>query len=432
MKCTGTATTCTACPGNQFLFNQDCFTQCPGVVIDGQCKAECPAGQFAAGGVCNPCDPKCATCSGTAANCLRCANNFKTFNGDCVAQCPAGLLDNGFACLPCDPSCDGCSGAAFLCDRCQPQLIKVNGRCIAGCPAGQFYDAQQASCLFCGRGCSQCRSLTQCEQCSNSEEVPINGECVQRCPIGAQLINGECVCSLGNLHLNACVSRCPPTYYAFNRKCELCQSPCRECSGSATNCLNCVEGFTFNPSTEPKCTRTNQCQFGQYQDRNNVCQRICPNSFFYYKTVCVVRCPNGFEPNAFGGCVARTNPSICTFPQFQQGSSCVNDCGMGFFGNTVTRMCEECVANCMSCQNAASCVQCNPNYISVNGQCVLSLGCTESQVQYKGECMESCPAGTGRQGRTCIRACASAETYFYQGFCYSTCPTESRTDDACI
>ena len=387
-------------------------------------------GEYAVGGECEECDAKCATCSGTATNCLRCANNFKTLNGDCVTQCPLNYLDTGFACLECDASCDGCSGAVDLYNACRAQLIKVNGRCVEGCDDGQFYDAAAATCTLCGTGCSRCRSLTQCEQCFNQNETPLNGNCVRTCPIGAELnSNNECVCLIGNLHLGVCVSQCPPIFYSLNRRCEPCQQPCRECSGSATNCLNCIEGFEFNPTSQPRCTRINSCQFGQYLDGNGVCRRICNSNDFYYKTACVVRCPNTHEPNGFGGCVERTNRSICSPPQFQKGSVCVNSCGLGYFPNRVTRICEQCIQNCLVCQNTVSCSQCDVNYLPINGQCILSLGC--EVVQYRGECLESCPLGTRRRDRICVRLCPSG-TFFLSGVCYGSCPSGENTDDACI
>ena len=394
-ECRGTATRCIGCDSNQFLFSNDCFAQCPGVVIGSECREECPPGEYAIGGRCEECDGKCATCSGTASNCLRCANGFKALDGDCVARCSSNYLDTGFACLECDSSCDGCSGAVDLCNVCRGQFLKVNGRCVEGCDAGQFYDAAGATCAFCGRGCSRCRSLTQCEQCFNQNETPLNGECVRSCPIGAQLNNGECVCLVGNLHLETCVTQCPPTFYALNRRCQPCQQPCRQCAGSATNCLSCIEGYEFDSAAQPRCSRINSCPFGQFRDASGVCRRICNPNDFYYKTACVVRCPSTHEPNGFGGCVARTSPSICPLPQFQKGSTCVGNCGLGYFPNQATRICEQCIENCLVCQDTVSCSQCGSGYLPVDGVCILSLGCPG--VQYRGECLESCPERTRRR-----------------------------------
>ena len=89
---------------------------CPGVLIEGVCRAECPPGQFkTTNNECEDCDGKCATCEGTAVSCLRCANGFRSFNGDCVESCPSNLLDTGISCVPCDSSCIGCAGAPALC-----------------------------------------------------------------------------------------------------------------------------------------------------------------------------------------------------------------------------------------------------------------------------------------------------------------------------
>ena len=168
--------------------------------------------------MCKECEDKCSTCEDSAGNCLRCTEGLKGLNGDCVERCPDDHLDRAGECVPCEPECDGCTGATFLCERCRGQLIKASGRCIEKCPDAQFYNSQLQICQPCSEGCSACRSATLCSDCFEPL-VPINGGCVPRCPTGAQLVNGECVCRMGSLHLGVCVSPCPSRFYSLDRKC---------------------------------------------------------------------------------------------------------------------------------------------------------------------------------------------------------------------
>ena len=166
---------------------------------------------------------------GSASNCLRCANSYKSFNDNCVEECPPNYLDTGITCTACDASCIGCSGSTSLCERCSGTLIKVNGRCITGCPDGQFYVLATESCLPCGSGCSRCSSITQCFSCFDPALIPVEGECVQPCPLGAIFVGSRCVCNEGNLLGDVCVDICPERFVSVNGICQLCQNPCRDC-----------------------------------------------------------------------------------------------------------------------------------------------------------------------------------------------------------
>ena len=427
--CTGISTQCTSCFENQFLFKNNCFNECPAAVVNGVCTDRCPDGSYLDGNVCRSCSTECETCEGSASNCLRCSSGFKSYKGSCTATCPMNTLDQGAFCADCDPTCNGCSGATFLCDQCATGLVKSGLRCIERCLDGQYLDATTQSCEFCGSGCKTCLSPTQCIECTNPLFTSINGECRETCPPGSRRVGTECVCTFGVKHLGACVSSCPEGFYAVNGECQACLAPCKACFGSATTCLNCREGFELDATTR-ECKRESSCPFGQFLSSSG-CKRICEANMFFHKSACVFMCPTGFMDNTFGGCVEKTNPTICPMGEFQKGSVCVKTCDTQFFANEVTRTCDRCISGCMICVNAISCFQCDAGKVLMNGMCSDSIGCQENEVQYNGMCMARCPAGTYRTGMTCMRGCRDG-TFFYQNLCYPTCPTGKRTADACV
>ena len=106
---------------------------------DQGCVQSCNDGTFASNGVCQVCDFSCATCLGSATNCISCPNNQILYQGGCWTTCPAILLQStgtgsatcvnscpdGFykvsatACAPCSPQCTTCSNGPDNCTSCQ-------------------------------------------------------------------------------------------------------------------------------------------------------------------------------------------------------------------------------------------------------------------------------------------------------------------------
>jgi proprotein convertase subtilisin/kexin type 5 len=431
LTCSGTSTYCTSCPDGQHQYKNGCYAQCPGVIVSGRCTDRCADGQFASGGSCFPCDAKCEACSGSATNCTRCANGFMSYAGDCVVTCPTGYFPSSGVCLQCDISCNGCSGSPFICDSCAVGYVRSGNRCIEGCSQGQYIDFRSNTCDFCGEGCKVCSSPTQCSQCIDPTLVPLNGVCKKSCPPGAQLVGDTCICTFGSYFSGACISSCLDGYYSRNRVCEACQPPCRLCSGTATYCLSCISGYDLDTATNT-CVRISKCKYGQYEDTTGTCRRRCINKF-YYNTVCLTTCPPGFKDNGFGGCVDEPNQSICKAPQFQQGSTCVSACQVGFYPDYLSRICQKCPANCFLCNGPSLCFQCLPGYIPIHGKCEVSLGCLPRQVQFNDLCWDGCPIGTYLESNTCIRACPEKH-YYYDELCYPSCPTQAsrNTPDACV
>lgn len=136
---------CTSCQNGQGYLQTSAVSQ--------SCVQTCNDGTFANNGVCSVCDFKCATCIGSATNCISCPANQILYEGGCWATCPAILLSStgtgsascvsncpdGFykvsatECAPCSPQCTTCEGGPNNCTSCLQGSVSVNGTCSVNC-----------------------------------------------------------------------------------------------------------------------------------------------------------------------------------------------------------------------------------------------------------------------------------------------------------
>ena len=192
--------------------------------------------------------------------------------------------------------------------------------------------------------------------------------------------------------------------------------PCENCAGSIENCTTCMAGFSISQdgAGNQRCIRTSNCRFGYFEE-DSICKRLCPNRF-YHKNACLPRCPSGFRDNGFFVCVS--DSSVCPPPTFLKGTSCVDNCGIGFYPDTPTRECLQCIANCDSCTNGDRCITCSLNYFAdALRRCVLNLNCGQNQqFQYRNGCVDECPTSTIPDGDRCIEVCLE-DHLFIDGFC---------------
>ena len=179
------------------------------------------------------CSGECATCSGSASNCLSCGFSQYGFNlflsgSQCLLTCPISFWANTGT-----HTCDGCSPGCLTCtnigtNNCQSctnvtstQYYKHIGAttCDTTCPAGQYIDAAYPNdCRPCASNCITC--LGTADHCTNTN------------------------CSVNFLFLNnSCLSTCPTNYYYADttaRLCSSCASGCLKCFGSLTSqCTEC-------------------------------------------------------------------------------------------------------------------------------------------------------------------------------------------------
>lgn len=115
------------------------------------------------------------------------------------------------------------------------------------CPASTYYAA--SSCLACSSRCLTCEGTsTNCVSCA-STQYHYNNDCFNDCP--AAIVNGKCT------------DICPDGKFYENSKCNDCDAKCMTCSGSATNCTVCADGYI---SYAGSCFQN--CPKGTYKSGN--------------------------------------------------------------------------------------------------------------------------------------------------------------------
>ena len=127
------------------------------------------------------------------------------------------------------------------------------------------------------------------------------------------------------------LSQCPagystPTIISGVGMCGNCGTNCAICTDSAT-CTECVSSnFVILSGV---CTPFNCLNCANCNDTANICFRCVPG-YFLHNNGCTSYCPNGY------------------------------------YGDSLTGTCVQCLANCDICFNGTSCSQCISGYIFVS------------------------------------------------------------------
>lgn len=461
--CLGSNSTCTSCPSGKVLYNGACYDKCPFVMIGGICTFNCAKGLYKTPiNSCVACDSTCASCDTNAKNCTSCVSGF-ALNGSCVKACPTNFFGLNGQCQPCNAECNGCVNTCSNCVNCAAGYYKCGSLCVKTCNPNQFPDSGSNTCISCNTNCKTCSSQQFCTTCANPQAVPVNGvcndcsypcqtcgtapsicktcvtgfnlvgqTCIAACPTGATPVNGVCVCNSGYIYSNQCVASCPTGYGPVGGQCTQCASNCAGCSGSPNACTSCVSGYSLNVVTG-SCQIAPTCQFGQYfSQSSNACSRICPQNTFYYESVCLTACLQGYQDNGVGGCVATSVQSGCSYPYYLSNGVCISNCPASTYADSNSRVCKSCSSNCFSCLTNTFCYACNAGFDLTNGVCITStVTCPSGQFRYNGVCYTACPVGSCPQGNFCQRVCP-AGSWSYNNGCYRTCPTQYTTNDACV
>jgi len=461
--CLGSNTTCTSCPAGKVLYNGACYAQCPYLMIGGICTFNCAKGLYKTNvNTCLPCDSTCVSCDSNPKNCTSCLTGA-AYNGTCVKNCPINFLAVNGICTACNPTCYGCVNNCDNCIDCAPGYFKCGTQCLKTCYPNQFPDTTTRTCITCSSTCKTCSSQQFCTTCANPQAVPVNGicndcsypcntcgsgpsvclscvsgfslvgsTCIAACPTGAASINGICQCKTGAIYSGQCVTSCPSGFGNIGGQCVACAANCVSCSGQATLCTSCVTGYAFNAVTST-CQVAPTCQFGQYfSQSSNSCTRICPGNTYYFSSVCLTSCLQGYQDNGVGGCIQTQVSTGCSYPYFLSNGVCVSNCPASSYADSSIRVCSSCSANCFSCLSNTFCYACSPGYDLKNGICIASTtSCPSGQLRYNGACYATCPIGTCPTSNYCQRVCP-AGSWSYNGGCYRQCPTNYTTDDACV
>jgi len=434
--------------------------------VDQSCVQNCIDGTFANNGVCQVCDFKCATCLGSATNCISCPANQILYQGGCWATCPAILLqgtgtgsatcvDNcpdGFykvsatACAPCSIQCTTCSNGPNNCTTCLQGSVSSNGSCSVSCGENEF--SFQGVCVACSQSCYGCsvtptncitcaagfvRSGSICQRgCQNAQFFDTNQQVCVNCPSGCA------ACSAANF----CTSCVNAAIIPRGGVCSNCPYPCNTCDGTGA-CTTCLSGFYFFQS---RCQ--DACPTGA-TPRNGVC--VC-SSGIVSDGNCVASCQSGFTA-INGRCVACS--SNCA--QCSGSTTACTSCLSGFQIDASTQRCVS-VTQCpygQDFQNGVCSNICDNGFFFFENMCIYggcfsgyaanafggcirtgaapTLACSAGQFLLNGRCVSNCGNGffPDNLSQRCLACSANCVACFSASFCV-TCQTGFQaTNGAC-
>lgn len=348
------------------------------------CVLTCVDGTYASEGVCQVCDFRCATCLGSATNCISCPSGQILYKGGCWATCPAIQLQavgqnascvdqcpDGFyklsvtECAPCAIECTTCQGGPRNCTSCLHGSVSINGTCSVTCGENEF--SFQGICVACSASCYGCQYSPQnCLKCADG-----------------YVLTGS-ICQKGCLSYQF--------YDNTQKKCINCGPGCATCS-SYNYCTSCS-----NANITPRGGVCSNCPYPCATcDGSGACTS-CLSGFYYFQGSCQTSCPVGASPvNGICQCASG----------IVSNGQCVTSCGSGF--TSIGGTCQPCNPNCAECSGGVnSCTKC----IS---------GFTIDMATQKCVSQASCPYGQDLSNGVCSSVCDNG-FYFYEGICiYGGC-----------
>jgi hypothetical protein len=450
---------CTSCQNGQGYLQTSAVSQ--------SCVQTCNDGTFASNGVCQVCDFKCATCLGSATNCISCPANQILYQGGCWATCPGILLQstgtgsatcvdncpNGFykvsatECAPCSPQCTTCDSGPSNCTSCQQGSVSLNGTCSVTCGENQF--SFQGVCVSCSVSCYGCSvTPTNCNTCA-SGYVKSGSICQKGCQ-NAQFFDTNqqiCVSCPSNCASCSAATYCTSCVNAAiiprGGVCSNCPYPCNTCDGTGA-CTSCLSGFYFFQS---KCQTT--CPAGAYPS-NGIC--VC-SSGIVSNGNCVASCQNGYTA-LNGNCVAcNSNCAQC--------SGNINTCTSCLTGFTIDATTKRCVSNtqCPYGQESDSgvCTNiCDSGFFYYEGICIYggcfsgyadngfggctrtsaapTLTCAAGQFLLNGSCVSNCGNGyfPDNLSQKCLTCAANCVACFSASYCVTCQSGFQASNGACV
>ena len=213
--------------------------------------------------------------------------------------------------------------------------------CKSGCPVGTTVEVN-GICLNCDSSCATCEGSTStCVSCTGTNYL-YNNQCLVSCPAGI---------TIADTNLYTCTN---------------CDSNCVTCETTIFKCVTCQAGWNL------------------YLEN---CYENCPENFTALSGVCTENpaptdCNTGCTTLMLGNltCDAECNVAGCNNDN--------GDCVQGPLECTDTQYidestCKNCVAPCIKCNSALSCITCGTN-TSTGAQKLL----------YVDQCFDNCPSGS--------------------------------------
>ncbi|KAL4482843.1 hypothetical protein ABPG74_018869 [Tetrahymena malaccensis] len=330
------------------------------------------------------------------------------------------------------------NGFENVCWNCKVQNCAVctkNYRQCISCKDGYFLKNNE---------CNQC-SLSNCSKCTYDSSK--DSELCSACQKGFQLVQGECVKQCSNGYLvtqKECLNCSPGTFYSDNQ-CVKCSKYCLQCTGPhPSQCQQCQDNFVLEegkgcitnefdivPSfkakqfKDPRTNSWKECNFScdQCIDSTDLCVECNPNLKYFVKDGdrqrCYNRCPPYYEPkqtklnpsNDFIECVISKNYESDLYAADKIIKEAESRCPEKQYWNFQTKLCNKCTNNCINCNDASSCIECEPSYYWNDNRKTCS------------PCHPSCQKCSGPLQNNCL-SCAIGNKLFpnNNGSCGDTIP----------
>jgi len=190
----------------------------------------------------------------------------------------------------------------------------------------------------------------------------------------------------------------------------MCDSSCKECSGTTTTCTSCPDGKylygttcindcpsnTLKDTVKMKCTDcASSC--AECSETTSKCTS-CHNADYLYGSTCAGSCPPSITITNTKTCDACVSPckecvgttgscTSCIDNFYLDGSTCVENCPAGKVKDPSTMTCKTCESPCKECTETIS----------------TCTSCIADHYLYESTCVDPCPSGTrANQGKmTC-------------------------------
>lgn len=284
-------------------------------------------------------------------------------------------------------------------------------RCLAACTVStHFLDVSQALCVPCSDTCDNagCTAPGGRACRGGCAKALLGDECVLDCPL-THYLDSEGVCRVCDAHCTAAagVRRC---HGAGPAKC----TACVQAQDGATCVATCkatqvlVDGLCRD--CHPQCmggcrgTAADQCAACALWEYDGVCMGECPSHLTYANrgTLQCEPChPECNTREGAGGCPTGTAATDCRrCARVKEEGACRSSCSLGRYADATDTSeadlgaCRLCHPECSGGCTGPSAAQCN----------------TCARFNYRGTCVDTCPALTFRSGGFCLDCNANCLT----------------------
>ncbi|ELP88151.1 serine-threonine protein kinase, putative [Entamoeba invadens IP1] len=327
---------------------QSCSQSVGASSVSNKGAMSCENGYSIGSGKCSTCEASCAKCSGVT--CYECKNSSQILlNGICTnTNCKTV---SNFKCLNCAEE----SGSTKM-----------------------YYDDADGQCKPVDDSCNGATFFGVCMKCVNQQDVVSTDKKTCEAPKTTALIKRE-TSDICELYLFGICQRCSSQYYSSGNECRKCIDNCNLCS-DGSSCSLCDDKYTYNfqsktcePLTLEHCDNIYKsvcihCEYGYYAF-NGRCQQCNTKCATCVSSTTCSSCAEGYYLNGTS-CLDSEEASI-NFCATYSPEGCLN-CTSGYYldaGNCHT--CNEFLVGCMSCNKTSKkCTSCGKDYVMTLDGCV--------------------------------------------------------------